>query len=81
VSQGQALRLGSILWIMLQVCFQLPGASGRRRQRLVSQDMALRLRSILPFANTLCMYSMSSLEENLISKKRNKSRKKIFLFP
>jgi hypothetical protein len=47
VTRDQSLSLGSILWIMLQVCLQLPRTSGRLRQRLVSQDLALRLRSIV----------------------------------
>jgi hypothetical protein len=38
VSQDLALRLGSILWIMLQVCFTAARTSGRQRQRLASQD-------------------------------------------
>jgi hypothetical protein len=47
VSRDLTLPLRSILWIMLQVCLQLPRTSGMQRQRPVSQDLALRLGSKL----------------------------------
>ncbi len=63
VSQDLALRLRSILGIMLQVCFQLPRTSGRRMQRPLSRGQALRLRSILWIMLQVCLQLLGIRQE------------------